>query len=179
MRFFCGMRFFWGICFFFGMRSCSGMRFLHGIRFFSSMWSFQDWGVRTWPDPKAEKFGITWITRSPPNNNGWGVLEVNEPSSSPTKNNCQWKGQTKIKLQSLFQHSPDSVSCMGCLSIKARCSLSKGHGGVATTWGTSMSLTNLYVPAPKWSPMYPTFIQLWSAMIQWYSIFFSEWGTCC
>ena len=67
--FFCGMRFFlvcdflWyaiflGICFFL-MRSCSGMRFLHGMRFCSSMRSLQDWGVRTWPDPKAENFGTT------------------------------------------------------------------------------------------------------------------------
>ena len=35
-----------------------------------------------------------------------------------------------------------------------------------------MFLTNVYAPEHKWSPMYPTFIQLWSAMIQWYSLLF-------
>ena len=39
-----------------------------------------------------------------------------------------------------------------------------------------MFLTNVYAPEHKWSPMYPTFIQLWSAMIQWYSLFFCGLG---
>ena len=39
-----------------------------------------------------------------------------------------------------------------------------------------MFLTNVYAPEHKWSPMYPTFIQLWSAMIQWYSLFFFGLG---
>ena len=72
------------------------------------------WGVRTWP----AKGWKSWNNIFTPNN-GWGVLEVNEPSSSPTKSTCQWEGQTKIKLQSLFPRSPDSVSWMRYFSIKA------------------------------------------------------------